>query len=176
MTWLKRIGLGIVGLMVLSFLVLFIWSGGASGKAVNKASITVTKPAAEVFPWLVQPEKLKQWVEGLVDSVPLNGDSLRIGTRSKEIVNANGERFEMDMEITELEINRLLGFTLSSSMLDQDGEYRVSEKNGLTTVQFTGNTQYKGFFLCLVEPLFTPVAQKQYEKNMSKLKRLVEAE
>lgn len=175
MQWLKRIGIGILGLLVLVFVVLFIMSGGASGKSFNEVTVTIDKPAAEVFTWLVTPEKLRGWIRGYVDSVPLNGDSLRVGARTKEIINADGERFDMEMELTGLEMNRLLAFNMTNEMFDQQGKYELTETNGSTTVHFTANSQFKGFFMRLIEPMFTPVAQKQYEANLAKLKEIVEA-
>ncbi len=175
MQWLKRIGIGILGLFVLAFVALFIMSGGASGKAFNEVTVTIDRPAEEVFPWLVKPEKLRGWIRGYVDSVPLNGDSLRVGARTKEIINADGERFDMEMELTGLEMNRLLAFNMTNEMFDQKGQYQLTEANGSTTVHFTAHSQFKGFFMSLVEPMFTPVAQKQYEENIAKLKEIVEA-
>ena len=54
--------LGTVLLLVLFLAGALLVAGGASGRAVNQAAIEIERPAAEVFPWLAEPEKRAQWM------------------------------------------------------------------------------------------------------------------
>lgn len=174
MKWVKWIATAIFALAIISFVALLVMSNFAEGKVRGEVSVTIAKPAAQVFTWLVTPDKLAQWLEGFQESVPLNGDSLRVGTRSREILISRDERFEMEMEITELEPNRLLGYHISHETFEQDGRYFLAEGNGQTTVQFTSVSQFKPFMFRLLSPLIAPSAQAQQEKNFAALKRLLE--
>lgn len=174
MKWFKWIATAIFVLAAISFLALLVMSNFAEGKVRSDASITINKPAAEVFSWLVTPEKLRQWLEGFQESIPLNGDSLRVGLRSKEILISRDERFELAMEITELEPNRLLGYHISHETFEQDGRYFLAEGNEQTTVQFTSVSRFKPFLFRLLSPLIAPSAQTQQEQNFAALKRLLE--
>ena len=174
MKWAIRIGAGLAGLLGFLFIVLFIWSGGAKGVSKQNLSIQIDRPPAEVFAWLTEPPKLKQWINGFEDSIPLNGDSLRVGSRSREIINSGGDRFEMLMEVTELEQNKLLGFTMDTEIFYQNGRYSLTGKNGKTILSLNSETQLKPFFVRLIEPLFTKMAAQQMEQNFQTLKSLAE--
>ncbi len=174
MKWVKWIFTAIIALATIGFVTLLAMSNFAEGKVRSEVSITINKPAAEVFSWLVTPDKLKQWMDGFQESIPLNGDSLRVGTRSTEIIISRDERFEMAMEVTELEPKRLLGYHISHETFEQDGRYFLAEGTGQTTVQFTAVAQFKPFMFRLLSPLIAPSAQAQQEKNFATLKKLLE--
>ena len=89
-------------------------AGGASGRAVNQAAIEIERPAAEVFPWLTEPEKLRQWIGGRVETAPLTEGRPRVGARSREVVVMGKGRTEMESEVTALEPGRLLAVRLAS--------------------------------------------------------------
>jgi len=174
MKWFKWIATAIFALAAISFVALLVMSNFAEGKVRGEVSVTIAKPAAAVFPWLVTPEKLAQWLEGFQESIPLNGDSLRVGARSKEIIVSRDERFEMEMEITELELNRLLSYHISHETFEQDGRYFLAEANGQTTVRFTSVSQFKPFLFRLLSPLIALSAQARQEDNFAMLKKLLE--
>jgi carbon monoxide dehydrogenase subunit G len=171
---LKSIGLTAVGAVVLVAMVLFLL-GRRPGAGSNEAEVEIARPVSQVFPWLIEPEKLTQWIEGLVESTPLTADGVRIGARSREVIMEGGQRYEMESEITGFEPNRHLRVKVTSTGFDVDGRYDLLEQNGNTRLNYVGVAYYKMWFARLMEPVVTPAAQKHLEKNLAKLKRLVEA-
>ena len=163
-------GLSAVMLLVLVMIVL----GRRPGAGRNEAQVEISRPAAEVFPWLTEPAKLTQWIAGLKESTPLTGDGLRIGARSREVIVEGGQRYEMESEIIGLEPNRLLAVKIVSPGFDVDSRYDLAEQAGKTRLSYVGVARYKMWLARLMEPVVTPAAQKQLTQNLATLKRLVE--
>jgi uncharacterized protein YndB with AHSA1/START domain len=173
--WIIRVVGGFFLLIALFFAVLYVASGGANGKGYHEASIAINKPAAVIFPWLTEPEKLKAWIFGLTESKPLTEGGLRVGARFEEIMVIGEEQTVTVSEVTELDPGKLMVVKITSQGFDGDIRYVLEEAGASTTLRYTGNFQYKAFMLRLLEPLVTPSAQRKLEEDLIKLKSVVEA-
>jgi uncharacterized protein YndB with AHSA1/START domain len=177
MKWLTRIFFGVSILLFLGFVVLLIMSKGAKGISQNKLTIQIDKPASQVFPWLTEEARLVQWITGLKSNEPLTEGGLRVGARSKEIVEGQGgEIFVIISEITSLEMNSELGMAFTFDSFEMEALYQLSEKDGTTTVNYSDETQFKSFGLRLFTPLIQNSQKRQLEGDFAKLKSLVEEE
>jgi uncharacterized protein YndB with AHSA1/START domain len=138
--------------------------------------VEIERPAAAVFPWLLEPERLAQWIGGLVETEPLTEGEPRVGSRSREVVEERGRSYVLETELTALEPGERLearitsgaGFTCESS-------YRLDEREGRTRLTCVLETEYKPFVARLFAPLVTRQAQRKLESDLARLKELVEA-
>ena len=177
MNWLKRIGIGIGVLLLLLFVALYIYSGGFADTSRYQAEITINQPADVVFQWLTEPDKLTQWVSGFVRSEPINGDSLFLGVKSKEIIDTgSGELMEMVMEVTALEPGRLLGATMSHETMVQHIVWRLQESGGVTRLSVDADVELRAFMFRMIGEKFGPIAGQQVQSDFAKLKQLLESQ
>ncbi len=143
-----------------------------------RAEVTIQAPPAEVYAWLTEPDKLKQWVGGLVDSKPL-ADQLEPGARSIETIEDEGVRFEMETEAVQVVPNRLLVFRLSAKgdfSFTGVSRYELSEKQGGTLLTLEQEFEYGPFWLRAASPLMTGQVQRKLDADFRKLKSLVETD
>ncbi len=171
---LRLFGLVLIGAFGLGFAALLAL-GIRPGAARNEVTIEIARPAAEVFPWLTEPEKLERWIGGLVESTPLTPGGVRVGAKSREVIAQSGQRYEMETEVTALQPNRLLAVRATSRGFDVNGRYELAEMGGRTRLTYIGVASYKMWFARLMEPVVTPAAQKAAQRNLFKLKDLIEA-
>lgn len=149
--------------------------GGFKGEGRNSVTIRVEAPVQEVYAWITEPEKLKQWMGGLVESTPLTTDGLRVGARSREVFEMGDERRVMEVEITALRPNERLEAKVTSDGFVVDVRYILSQKDGLTRVTYIGDAKYTRLHLRLMEPIITPMAQQKLEDDFARLKEMIEA-
>ena len=136
----------------------------------NRASIEIGRSPEDVFPWLVDPQKRLQWVQGLESSQDA-GDG-----RYREVFADHGLRTEVDVEIRELEPPRAVHIHLSAKQFEADGRTTATPTDaGGTRVESTIEAEYKGFKARAAAPLVTRHAQHSLERSLAKLKELVEA-
>ena len=168
----------ILKLLALGLAVLLLYVGYvlvSDAVVVNVASVRIERPAAAVFPYLTEPSHLTRWLEGLVESRPLSQGGLRVGARSLEVVEVDGERIEMQSKVLAYEENRLLRVEIDAPILTGINDYRLAEEDGATRLEFRTETALKGLFKLFASSLHDPI-QTKHEADLARLKALVEAE
>jgi uncharacterized protein YndB with AHSA1/START domain len=171
---LKMSALAVFGALGVVIVALFLL-GLRPRAGRNEHTVEIVRPAAAVFPWLIEPERLKQWIGGLAESTPLTEGGIRVGARSQEVIIERGQRYAMETEVTAYEPDRLLGVLITSDGFEVDGRYELEQRGNTTYVHYVGDARYRVWFARLMEPVVTPAAQKALEQNMGKLKTLVES-
>ena len=178
MRWLKIILGSILALVVLA--VTSLWLAGMRESAGRtEAQTVINKPAAEIMPWVIEPDKLKQWVGGFVSSKDISNIGMKVGTMGETVVadpNRPDVRFTLQDELTAYEPGKLIELKISSpGAFHGTVRYELSEAAGATTVTFKGQFEYDQWWARLMEPLITPSAQKKSEEDLARLKKAVEA-
>ena len=56
------------------------------------SAVDVVKPPAEVFPWLLDADKVLRWMTGLEVYAPLEPGPLRIGSRIRQELSVSGQQ------------------------------------------------------------------------------------
>lgn len=172
---MKRLVIAIV-LLALAAVGALVVSGLLYSGSKYQAEVVIQAPAAEVYRWLTEPEKLKQWVGGLVDSRPLD-DRLKPGARSVETIEDGGVSFQMETEALEVVPEKLLTFRLSAEGdfgFEGVSRYTLSETAGATRLALTQEIRYKSFFLKAISPLLAGQVEQKLDADFGTLKRLAE--
>lgn len=83
-----------------------------------ETSIEFACPPEAVWPWLVESERMKQWMKGLLEIRPLGAPAPRAGAEY-ELVIREGGRIEVYCErIVEFEPHRRLAIELTGGWAD----------------------------------------------------------
>ena len=99
-----------------------------------ESRIEIGAPPATVFPWLVEPDRLARWISGFVGSEPIGSPEVRVGSRSRDIIDAEGRRIEVETEIVEVRPGERLAVRITSPAggFDQSDSYDLSARDGGT--------------------------------------------
>ncbi len=173
--WLVRIGcaIGVLLIVVTGGLIL---AGGGRRIAHSEVVVYFNHPAAQLWPWLVEAPRLKQWLGGFVDSLPEDGGGLRVGARSKEIVNLDGRRWEIGAQITALEPDRRLALHLVADEFEDDTEYLLEEHGGVTMLTYKSDAHYKMLLARLMSPLISRDVERKVRTDLATLDGLLARE
>ena len=64
-------------------------------------SVEIDRPPAEVFPWLLEEEKVPSWTGNLESYERLDGAGpLARGSRVRQVLEVSGRRIDVELEIT----------------------------------------------------------------------------
>jgi len=155
------------------------------GRGHIRAEIEIDRPAAQVFRWISREDLVRQWVGGLSEITPesSSGESGEIGKRfhMTEFDREENARTEMEMTVTEYVPSEKLGFQIRSLGGQGEGfvenaDYRLSPALGGTELIFEIQTDYYGRLPRAFEPMITRAARKKVQRDLGKLKAMVEAE
>ncbi len=113
----------------------------------------IDAPAATVFLWLEDNDRLRQWVPNLIEDEPLVETPEKVGSKFRQVFLENGRRMEMVGEITEFVENERLRVDITGKMFDLDADY-VLVALSETRTELTQNTEikFKGMMM-----LFAPI-------------------
>ena len=64
---------------------------------------SVPKPPAEVFPWLLEEDKVPQWTSRLAGLRGAGDGTLGPGTRIRQVLTVSGQPLDVELEITRYE-------------------------------------------------------------------------
>lgn len=163
----------IVGVLAVALLILWILGGRTSR---HVAEITIAASPDDVFQYLAEPDKARQWMEGVVEITPLGDSTQQVGAKARIVIAENESRFEMEDEVIRYEANRLFEVRIMSSMFDLTSLYELSEFDvGKSHVKHTLRADYKGF-VRIFAPLMGGDVQRKLESDFQRLKKLVESE
>jgi uncharacterized protein YndB with AHSA1/START domain len=182
MKWILRILGGLVALLVLA--VAGLWLAGLRpGNGHMVTEVVIDRPAAQVFRWLTEDERVKKWISGLEEVRPLSApaDGSEVGKKFHMVETYKNERVEMEMVVTKFEKDRALSILVSSAGdpnngFSETGDYTLTEQDGKTHLRFDVQAKYFGFLPRLFEPLITPEANAKLQGDFHRLKGLAEAE
>jgi uncharacterized membrane protein len=142
----------------------------------NEHTVDIDRPAAFVFPYLASRDQRVRWMEKLVTSEQLTPGEAGPGTRFRDVFEDHGQRIELDAEVTDWQPNERLVIRLRSNVVDATSTQRLEARDGRTRVTTTIESDYKSFTARLMAGVITRHAQQQLERDLERLKALVEAE
>jgi carbon monoxide dehydrogenase subunit G len=136
-------------------------------------TVTINRPAADVFAFIADGEKGTSWRPGVIDITKVSGDG--VGSVYKQGVKGPmGRRIAADYEITACEPNRNLEFKAIAGPVRPTGGYRLAESDGSTHVKFWLREDLGG----LKKLIFGRSVQSSMDAEMAaldKLKSVLEA-
>ncbi len=163
-----------IAILLVAVIALLWWLGGRTFH--YRAEVLVAAAPEQVFSHLTDPALLKQWIGGLVESTPMGDGALRVGAKSREVVEANGRRFEMQSEVLRLEPNRLLEVSIQNDFAQTISRYQLEPDNGRTRLTHTMQANYQGLFARLMAPFIgrAVAVQSKLDNDFNQLKQLAE--
>jgi uncharacterized protein YndB with AHSA1/START domain len=139
-----------------------------------ESRVEIGAPPATVFPWLVEPDRLARWIGGFIGSEPIGSGEVRVGSRSRDIIEAEGRRFEVETEIVELRPGERLAVRITSPGHEQADSYDLDASDGATELTYRSDMRMRGLTR-LLSPLVARQLRARAEKDLATLKRAVEA-
>ena len=178
MKWVLRILATFGALIIIGMIVLLAMGQRANAGRIH-VSADIGAAPAQLWPWLNEGEKLKQWVSWLVEvrgwDHPGVGSS-RVWVMKNE--NQGGQLVEVLGKCVEYTPPARLTVQLSSAgTFEGQQAYRLEDLgNGRTRLEVNGNYHFSFWFIRLMEPLITSAAEKKLVADVAHLKSLLESD
>jgi len=141
--------------------------------------LVIDRSPEALWPWLDDPERMKQWMKGLIE-VRATSPGPR-GAGSTAIVVIREGRRDVEYEETFLEYRpgrrlklRMLGGRLKTMAIEVD--YELHDLGGKTRLAYELACDLQGPMLKLMSPLFGFFARMQLRRFFRRLKELAEDE
>jgi carbon monoxide dehydrogenase subunit G len=141
-----------------------------------ESTVTIGKPPAEVFPWLLDADKVPQWMSGLDVYEPLEPGPLHTGSRIRQELSVSGQHLRFELEVTELDAPRRAVLRFEGSGFKAANEYSVSEADGGTRVSWVVAGDTISFKAKLIAPMVQAKLQEKHDGDLARLRSLLQGE
>jgi uncharacterized protein YndB with AHSA1/START domain len=179
MNFLRWAGIVVAALIVLPFLTLFILSHRANAGVTHTETEIAAEPE-QVWPWLDESARLKQWVSWLVEVREPQPVHHEVGAPMTWVMkdeNNGGILMPLAGRFTEYNppVHFKLGIGSPREMFEGEEAYTlVRLGSGHTRMAIDARYRYHQWFAALMEPIITPAADKKMRADLAHLKSLIE--
>jgi carbon monoxide dehydrogenase subunit G len=139
-------------------------------------SVTVDKPPAEVFPWLLDADKVPRWMTGLDVYEPLDPPPLRIGSRIRQELSVSGHQLRFELRVAEFAAPRRAVLRFEGSGFKAANEYSIAELGGGSRVTWVIAGDATSFKAKLIAPMVQAKLQEKLETDLARLRTLLAGE
>jgi carbon monoxide dehydrogenase subunit G len=140
-----------------------------------ESSITINRPAEDIWEYLIDFEKNKMWNPATVDMRLTSEGPLRKGSTYVWVGQFLGRHIESNTEVTEFEPGRNFSYKIVSGPFPGTASTTLEPAEGGTRVTIRSEGDMGGFFK-LAEPVMARMSKRQIEGMLANLKDLVEAQ
>jgi carbon monoxide dehydrogenase subunit G len=141
-----------------------------------ESTVTVDKPPAEVFPWLLDADKVPRWMTGLEVYDPLDPGPLRVGSRIRQELSVSGHQLRFEMRVAELDPPRRAVLRFEGSGFKAANDYSVRDAGGDSRVTWVISGDATSFKARLIAPLVQAKLQEKLNTDLARLRALLAGE
>jgi carbon monoxide dehydrogenase subunit G len=138
--------------------------------------VTIAKPREEVFPWLLDADKVPQWMTGLERYEPAAPGPLQVGSRIHQALSVSGQQLRFELEVTELAPPGRAVLRFEGSGFKAANEYALAAEGGGTRVTWVVGGDTTSFKAKLVAPMVQAKLQEKLDRDLARLRALLEGE
>ena len=135
-------------------------------------TVTIPKPAAEVFPWLLDEDKVPRWTSRL-KSYDVQDGAIGRGTRIHQVLTVGGSDLDIELEITAYDPPDSADSRFSTNGIDVETTYRLREEGGGTELTQTLEGKANGFKARLLLPVVQPKLEAKLKEDLESLRELL---
>jgi uncharacterized membrane protein len=135
--------------------------------------VQVQRPRDQVAAYMSDPANDPEWIGGLREARLLGDGPLREGSRVTRVASFLGRRVEYVNEITSLEPGSVLEMRSVKAPFPMHITYTFEDRDGGTAVR--NHVRGGGGLFSLGSPLFAPVVKRNVQKDLERMRDVLEA-
>ena len=137
-------------------------------------AIEIDASPEEVFSWIKDPEKAKEWMTSVSETEMLSGSPNTVGSTFQEVVRDQNGETEMHGVVTGYKESEMISFHLSGQYNTVDVEFRVEKVSERTRVIQNADISWRSFMKIMsifigkrIKKEITAQSQREFEKLKS---------
>jgi carbon monoxide dehydrogenase subunit G len=141
-----------------------------------ESTVTVDKPPAETFPWLLDADKVPRWMTGLEAYEPLDPPPLAVGSRIRQRLSVSGQQLRFELQVAELDPPSRAVLRFEGSGFSAAHEYAVEPAGSGSRVTWVIEGDTTSFKAKLIAPMVQAKLQEKLDTDLARLRALLAGE
>ena len=136
-------------------------------------TISVPKAPGELFPWLLEEDKVPQWTTRLEAYEVIGDGPLAHGARIRQVLTVSGQQLDLVLEITRYDPPGFAESRFSTNGLDVVTTYALRESDRGTELTQSLEGKASGFKARLLLPVVQPKLEEKLTEDLGRLRALL---
>jgi hypothetical protein len=136
-------------------------------------SVTIPKSPGDVFPWLLEEDKVPQWTTRLQNYEVLGSGAIARGTRIRQVLTVSGQALDIEIEVTRFEPPGFAESRFSTNGMDVETTYALRANGDGTELTQTLDGKANGFKARLLLPVVQPKLEEKIAEDLARLRELL---
>jgi len=133
-------------------------------------TVEIPRPLEEVFPWLLEEDKVPQWT-GNLESYSQQG-TLGQGAHVRQVLEISGRRIDVELEITSYEPPNGAETVFSTNGIEVVNAYALEATGGGTRLTQSVDAKPSGLTARMLVPIIQPRLEQKLTEDLERLREL----
>jgi uncharacterized protein YndB with AHSA1/START domain len=134
-------------------------------------SVTIPRPPEEVFPWLLEADRVPQWTSNLARYEPEG--AVGPGSRIRQVLEVSGQEFDVQMEIVRYAPPSEAETKFSTNGIDVLATYALAPDGAGTRLTQSLDAKARSLTARLVLPAVQPKLERKLIGDLERLQTLL---
>jgi carbon monoxide dehydrogenase subunit G len=133
-------------------------------------SVEIPRSPAEVFPWLLEQDRVPVWTGHLETYERLDDGALGRGSRVRQVLEVSGRRIDVELEITEYDPPRGAETRFSTNGIEVVNAYALEPSGGGTRLTQSVDAKPSGLTARMLVPVIQPRLEEKLTQDLERLR------
>ncbi len=133
-------------------------------------TIEIPRPPAEVFPWLLEEDKVPQWTGHLQRYERLDGGTLGPGSRVRQVLEVSGRTIDVELEVTAYEPPSGAQTSFSTNGINVVSSYALEAAGAGTRLTQSLEAKAGGLTARMLLPVVQPRLEAKLTQDLDRLR------
>jgi uncharacterized protein YndB with AHSA1/START domain len=132
-------------------------------------TVSIARPPADVFPWLLEQDKVPRWTGHLRTYEQLDG-ALGAGSRVRQVLDVGGRTIDVVLEITRYEPPTAAETRFETNGIKVHSVYRLEPDGGGTRLTQSLEAKAGGLAARMLLPVVQPRLEQKLTEDLERLR------
>jgi uncharacterized protein YndB with AHSA1/START domain len=133
-------------------------------------TVEIPQPPAEVFPWLLEEDKVPRWTGHLTRYERLDDGPLGAGSRLRQVLEVSGRTIDVELEVTAYEPPSGAQTRFSTNGIQVVSSYALQAAGAGTRLTQALEARPGGFSARLLVPIVQPRLEEKLTEDLERLR------
>jgi carbon monoxide dehydrogenase subunit G len=133
-------------------------------------SVEIPRPPAEVFPWLLEEDKVPRWTGHLERYERLDGGPLGQGSKVRQVLDVSGRTIDVTLEVTGYQPPSGAHTRFSTNGIDVVSSYALEAAGAGTRLTQSIEAKPSGLSARMLVPVIQPRLEKKLTEDLERLR------
>ena len=133
-------------------------------------SVEIPQPPADVFPWLLEEDKVPRWTGHLERYERLDGGPLGTGSRVRQVLDVSGRTIDVTLEVTAYEPPSGAQTSFSTNGIEVVSSYALEAAGAGTRLTQSIEAKPSGLAARMLVPVVQPRLEQKLTEDLERLR------